>query len=241
MSGIRLKIREIGMAFAIQLQVAEGLVGIQRQRRLQPQDRPLRRHLLKTAWVQCVRMDPDQSQITDLLAAARTGDKQAAERVFPMVYRELRQIAARRMHQEFSGNTLQPTALVHEAYLRLMQHHSHWKDRAHFFAMASRVMRNVLVDGARARIAQKRGGGGAPVPLSQVMIAGPDRDLDVLAIDQALDRLQAMNERHGRVVEMIFFAGLSEEEIAEVLGISQRTVHRDWIKARAWLHAQLES
>ena len=204
-------------------------------------DLPVQRHIFRTAWVQCVRMDPDQSQITDLLAAARNGDKQAAERVFPMVYRELRQIAARRMHQEASGNTLQPTALVHEAYLRLMQQQSHWKDRAHFFAMASRVMRNVLVDGARARIAKKRGGGGAAVPLSQVMIAGTDRDLDLLAIDQALDRLQVMNERHARVVEMIFFAGLGEEEIAEVLGISQRTVHRDWIKARAWLHAQLES
>lgn len=186
-------------------------------------------------------MDQDPSELTGLLAAARNGDKEAADRIFPIVYRELHQIAARHMRLERAGHTLQPTALVHEAYLRLTRQPGDWKDRTHFFALASRVMRNVLVDGARTRLAQKRGAGAGVVPLDQIMVATPEQDLDVLAIDEALNRLHALNERHARVVEMTFFAGLAEEEIAAVLGVSVRTVHRDWATARAWLHSQLRA
>jgi len=186
-------------------------------------------------------MDSAELDITGLLASARLGDRQASERVFPIVYKELRRLAAHHMGREATGHSLQPTALVHEAYIRLIQSKVDWRDRAHFFAIASRIMRNVLVDEARARLAAKRGAGAGRIALDDLQIAAPNRYADILAIDQALTRLSELNERQARVVEMTFFGGLKEEETAETLGISVRTVHRDWATARAWLHAQLSA
>jgi RNA polymerase sigma factor (TIGR02999 family) len=186
-------------------------------------------------------MDGAELDITALLAAARLGDRQASERVFPIVYKELRRLAALHMGREATGHSLQPTALVHEAYIRLIQSKQDWRDRTHFFAIASRIMRNVLVDEARTRLAVKRGAGGGRVTLDDLQIAAPNRHADILAIDQALNRLSELNERQAKVVEMTFFGGLKEEETAVTLGISVRTVHRDWVTARAWLHAQLSA
>ena len=191
--------------------------------------------------LKCLLMDSAELEITALLAAARLGDRQASERVFPIVYKELRRLAALHMGREATGHSLQPTALVHEAYIRLIQSKQDWRDRTHFFAIASRIMRNVLVDEARTRLAVKRGAGGGRVALDDLQIAAPNRHADILAIDQALNRLSELNERQAKVVEMTFFGGLREEETAETLGISVRTVHRDWVTARAWLHAQLSA
>ena len=186
-------------------------------------------------------MDGGDLDITALLTAARQGDQKASERVFPIVYKELRRLAAQHMGREATAHSLQPTALVHEAYIRLIQSKADWRDRTHFFAIASRIMRNVLVDEARSRLAAKRGAGAGRVALDDLQIAAPNRDADILAIDQALTRLWELNERQARVVEMTFFGGLREEETAETLGISVRTVHRDWVTARAWLHAHLSA
>jgi RNA polymerase sigma factor (TIGR02999 family) len=179
-------------------------------------------------------------RITRLLADWRRGDEAAAERLLPLVYHELMKIAAIHLRGERAAHTLQPTALVHEAYLRLVDlEQVDWRDRTHFFALASRLMRRILVDHARRRQAVKR---------------SPDQDLppaaseeaglrieELLALDAALDRLAALDERQVRVVELRYFAGLSVEETAQVLDVSPSSVKRDWVSARAWLHLQLSS
>lgn len=178
--------------------------------------------------------------ITNLLAAHASDDPNALDDLFPLVYEELREIAHRRMQGERRDHTLRTTALVHEAYMELVDLDAvDWQDRQHFFAIASRVMRNVLVDYAVKRNAEKRGGGRDRVPLKEWDGATEVVLEDVIAVHQALERLETVDERQGRVVECRFFAGLTIEETSNALGISTATVGRDWRMARAWLNREL--
>jgi RNA polymerase sigma factor (TIGR02999 family) len=180
------------------------------------------------------------NQVTQLLMSWRDGDREAFDRLVPLVYQELRQIAARYLSNERVGHTLQSTALVNEAYYRMVQQDlPEWQNRAHFFAVAAQVMRQILVDHARARNALKRGGGVACVPLDQAEGQAVPLDADLVALDEALNALTLLNPQQGRVVELKFFAGLSNEDTSVVLGISTSTVKRDWTVARAWLHHEL--
>jgi RNA polymerase sigma factor (TIGR02999 family) len=183
--------------------------------------------------------------ITELLLAWRAGDRDALDRLFPLVYEELRQIAHRRLGREREGHTLGTTALVNEAYLKLVdQTRAQWADRAQFFAVAARAMRRILVDYARRHHALKRGG--APVQvnlddeaLGDAALVADQRADTLLALDDALTRLAELDERLARVVECRFFGGFTEEETAEVLGVTPRTVRRDWVKAKGWLYQTL--
>jgi len=183
-----------------------------------------------------------EHDITGLLIAWRAGDEGALDLLFPRVYDELRHIAHRHLGHEREGHTLGTTALVNEAYLKLVdQTRAQWADRAHFFAVASRVMRRILVDYARRHQAQKRGGAAAPVTLDDealpnATIVADERADMLLALDEALTRLAELDERLSRVVECRFFGGLTEEETAEALSVTARTVRRDWVKAKGWLH-----
>jgi len=183
-------------------------------------------------------VEPPDPQLTRLLEAWQGGDADAANRLVPLVYAELRRIAAAKLRGERGGHTLQPTALVHEAWLRLMnQHDSGWQNRGQFFAIAAQAMRRILVDHARKRHAAKRGEGEAPVDMDEVArvltVALPDERL--IALDEALEGLAALDARQARIVELKFFGGLSVEETAGVLGISPTTVKREWATGRAWL------
>jgi RNA polymerase sigma factor (TIGR02999 family) len=179
-------------------------------------------------------------RITRLLQAWGAGDHAALERLTPLLYDELRRIARRYMKLETPGNTLQATALVNEAWLHLLGGAEVvWRDRAHFFAVSSTVMRRILVDAARARAAGKRRAGWARFELNESIDGAPPRDAALIALDDALDTLAAMDSRKARVVEMRFFGGLDTEEIAEVLKISPQSVLRDWKLARAWLKREM--
>jgi len=179
-------------------------------------------------------------QITRLLLAWGQGDQAALDALMPLVYDELRKVAARHLRGQRPGHTLQTTALVNEAYLRLIDASQvQWQNRAHFFAVAAHFMRRILVDFARMRNYQKRGGGAQPVALDEAMIVAPERGADLLALDEALTRLQALDARQAQVIELRYFGGLSEEETAEALKVSVRTVRRDWKFARVWLHRDL--
>jgi RNA polymerase sigma factor (TIGR02999 family) len=180
----------------------------------------------------------DSRQITVLLNAWTEGDPEALDRLIPLVYSNLRRMAGRQMRFE-GPNTLQPTALVNEAYLRLAGGDRSWQNRAHFFAVAAKVMRRVLVDAARARTADKRGGGQVKVALNPSVDGLLDRAPELIALDEALDALAALDARKAQVVEMKFFGGLSVEEAADVLRVSPRSVMRDWQFARAWLKHEL--
>jgi len=187
-------------------------------------------------------VDFSDAQLTRLLEAWQSGDSAAGDKLVPLVYAELRRIAAAKMRAERGGHTLQPTALVHEAWLRLMnQHGSGWQNRDQFFAIAAQAMRRILVDHARKRHAAKRGDGDASVDLDEVSralaVTLPDERL--LALDEALKGLAALDERQARIIELRFFAGLSVEETASVLGISPTTVKRDWATGRAWLFREM--
>ena len=161
--------------------------------------------------------------------------------MMPAVYKELRRIAARYLRGERSGHTLQPTALVHEAYLRLIDRSQvNWQNRAHFIGTAAQLMRNILVDHARARNAAKRGGGDYKLSLSEAMISFGPPDIDLIALDNALDELAALDPQQGRIIELRFFGGLSIEETAVVLGISPTTVRRDWTTAKLWLRRRID-
>jgi RNA polymerase sigma-70 factor (ECF subfamily) len=158
----------------------------------------------------------------------------------PLVHGELRRLARREMNRERSGHTFQTTDLVNEAYLRLIDvSRVKWQDRAHFFAMSSRLMRRILVDHARARKSRKRGGGASPVALDETLIVSADRGADLVALDDALQALAEVDVRKSQVVELRFFGGLTAEETAEALGVSIDTVRRDWRLARAWLQREL--
>ncbi len=177
-----------------------------------------------------------------LVAQSAAGDADAAEALFPLVYDELRRVAASALRRERAGHTLQPTALVHEAFLRLAEADTAaWDNRAHFVAIAARVMRRVLVDHARKRNAAKRGTGEIRVPLEDVDVPAATLDVDLVALDTALARLATFDPRQARIVELRFFGGLSVPETAALVGASDRTVKRDWQIARAWLTRELST
>jgi RNA polymerase sigma-70 factor (ECF subfamily) len=184
---------------------------------------------------------PEPETLTALLLAWGQGDEPALERLVPLVDRDLRHIARRHMRREPAGHTLQTTALINEAYVRLVERpRVHLRDRAHFFALAARLMRHILVDHARARRNLKRGGGLRRVTLSDAFVSSPQRGSDLIALDAALDSLSAMDPRRGRVVELRVFGGLSVEETARAVGVSAQTVMRDWKLARVWLRRELQ-
>jgi len=180
-------------------------------------------------------------EVTQLLDAWQRGDVDARERLLPLVYDELRRVARARLRAERPGHTLQPTALVHEAYLRLVGGAATPRNRTHLFAVAARMMRQILVDHARRRGARKRGGDVTAVSLNTAVEAPEIPIVDLLALDQALDELSALDPRLCRVVELKFFAGFNITETAEALDISPATVERDWTVSRAWLHQRLSS
>ena len=180
--------------------------------------------------------DVPSHDVTRLLARWKDGDEAALQQLVPIVHEELRRLARRQMAGERPGHTLQPTALVNEAYLRLVNlKQMQWQDRAHFFAMGARLMRRILVDFARSRGYQKRGGGGKQVSLAQAFEVAAGQPTDVVALNDALEALADVDERQSRVVELRFFGGLSVEETAEVLNVSRETVKRDWKFAKMWL------
>ena len=174
--------------------------------------------------------------VTQLLLAWSKGDRDALEDLLPVVYDELRRIAGRYLRHERRDHTLQPTALVHEAYVKLIdQRQARWQNRAQFFGVAAQLMRRILVDHARAHVAVKRGGGVSPVTLTDAAGASPTRGVDVIALDDALTRLTRLYPDQGRLVELRFFGGLTIEETGEAMGLSPATVKRQWTVARAWL------
>jgi RNA polymerase sigma factor (TIGR02999 family) len=178
--------------------------------------------------------------VTQYLHNWRDGDQAALDQMFPLIYQELRRIARRYLGRENDGHTLQTTELIHEAYLKLVdQQATDWQNRAHFFAVAARVMRNLLVDHARAKLYAKRGGGAERVELDEALTITAAGDANLLALDDALNRLAAFDERKSRLVELRYFGGLSVEETAEALGVSGITVKREWLKAKAWLYREL--
>lgn len=178
--------------------------------------------------------------ITQLLNSYGDGDKSALDEMLPLVYDELRRIAANYLSRERAGHTLQPTALVHEAYMRLVsQRNSNWRNRAQFYGLAANMMRRILVNHAVAKRAEKRGGGSEKVSLDEVSVFFEEQDLDVLALDEAMTRLADVDSEKCRVVELRFFGGLTTDEIAEVSGRSTRTIERDWLFARSWLYNEL--
>lgn len=186
-------------------------------------------------------MTPD-ADITGLLVALRRGDQSVWERLLPLVYEELRTAAHRQLRRMRPGETLGTTALVHETWLRLANRQElALADRTHFHAVAATAMRQIIIDSARRHRAEKRGGGQVAVLLDQAQIASPDRAAEFLALDEALTRLAELSTRPAQVVELRFFGGLSVEETAEVLGISPRTVKREWQKARAWLLVHIQA
>lgn len=181
-------------------------------------------------------------EVTNLLIQLKKGNQDAESRLVPLVYEELRRLAGRYMRGERPGHTLQATALVHEAYLRLAgEREISWQNRAHFFAVAANLMRRILVDHARTKRAKKRGGDDQKVSFDEAVLVQPQASPQCLALDEALERLAKRDPRQARIVELRYFGGLSEQEAAEVLGISTRTVKRDWNVARAWLYQELNS
>ena len=178
--------------------------------------------------------------ISHLLKEWNAGDREALDRLTPLVYEELRRQAAHYLRRERPGHTLQTTALIHEAYLRLVDAQDvRWQGRAHFFAIAANLMRRILVDHARRRDADKRGGSQVRVQLDEALAVAEETEVDLLAIDEALNKLAAIDEQQARVVELRFFSGLSVEETAAALGVSPKTVKRDWSVARAWLRREI--
>lgn len=181
------------------------------------------------------------SDVTQILAAVRAGDDAAAARLFERVYAELRQVAAQKMAREAAGHTLQPTALVHEAWLRLgADAQPHWQNRAHFFSAAAEAMRRILVDRARRKQALRRGAGVEHVELDGLHLAGPVDDEQLLALDEALGRFAALDAPKSELVKLRYFVGLTTEQAAQVLNISEPTAKRWWAYAKAWLYRELQ-
>ncbi len=186
--------------------------------------------------------DPSRSphEITQLLAEWSNGNQTALDKLYPLVYDELHRMARRYMNRERKGHTLQTTALINEAYVRLVdQKHVHWENRAHFFAISAQIMRRILIDHARLHAYAKRGGGAQKVSLDETALIADERASDLLLLDEALNRLADMDPRRSQVVELRYFGGLNNDEIAGVLKISENTVTRDWNMARAWLYQEL--
>jgi len=185
---------------------------------------------------------PSQREITEWLASWSKGDPQALERLTPLVYGELHRLAQVYMRGERPGHALQTTALVNEAYLRLIDTAGmQWQNRAHFYALAAKLMRHILVDFARSRDGMKRGGGIPQLSLDEALTFTEERSAELVELDLALTKLASLNERHSRIVELRFFVGLTEPEIAELLQVSPRTVSSDWSLARAWLMRELDN
>ena len=183
-----------------------------------------------------------RTQVTSLLLDWRRGDAAALERLVPLVYHELRRVASGHLRREPPGHTLQTTALIHEAYLRLIdQGAAEARDHSHFVALTSHLMRQILVDHARARLAKKRDGGCRVTLAEDLAVAAQPGEIDVLAVDEALNRLAGLDVQQARVVELRYFGGLSIRETSEALGVSEATVKRDWATARAWLHREIGS
>jgi RNA polymerase sigma-70 factor, ECF subfamily len=191
-------------------------------------------------WMRPAMSDLPPASVTELLVRARSGDSAALADVFPLIYDELRRLAQAQLRREPDGHTLTPTALVHEAYMRLIDYSRvEWANRAHFMAVASTAMRRILVDHARGHRSIKRGGGRRPVSIDEVELGTEDRAELLVAIDEALERLKVTEPRQAQVVECRFFGGMTEEETAEALGIGLRTVKRDWARAKSWLHREI--
>ncbi|MGA3133948.1 MAG: sigma-70 family RNA polymerase sigma factor [Terracidiphilus sp.] len=188
-----------------------------------------------------IRGSDDQSgEVTRLLHEIQRGNRQAEDQLIPIVYNQLKKIATNQLRRESPGHSLQPTALVHEAYLRLNKLQKiDWQGRSHFFRISATIMRRILVDHARAELARKRGDGAVQVTLDSGLIAGTGSIVDILAVDGALTRLSKFDERQATILELHFFAGQTVEEIAQELGVSSRTVKRDWTMARAWMRQEL--
>lgn len=186
------------------------------------------------------RLDEHRHITTSLLSRACDGDVQAAAELSPLLYDQLRAIARNLLRRERPDHTLQPTALVHEAYLKLIdQRNVDWKGRTHFFAIGAQAMRRILVDHARARTRLKRGGSGQRILLTDDLTISQERDADLLAIDEALEKLREIDSRQAAIVEMRFFGGLTVEEVAQSLQVSKRTVEAEWTMVRAWLRREL--
>jgi RNA polymerase sigma-70 factor (ECF subfamily) len=186
-------------------------------------------------------LGPQSLDVTFLLRQVARGDREAASQLIPLVYDELHRVAERHLRLERPNHTLQPTALVHEAYLKLVaQRDADWQNKTHFFAVASQVMRRILVDYARGRLRSKRGGNQTKLPLDDALAISTERCDELLVLDQALERLAKFDERQCRVVELRFFGGLTVEETATVLGISPKTVKREWSMAKAWLYGEMK-
>jgi RNA polymerase sigma factor (TIGR02999 family) len=180
------------------------------------------------------------AEFTGLLVAWSDGDQAALEKLMPLVYAELHRLARRYMRREHAGHTLRTSALVNEAYLRLIDARGvHWQNRTHFFAVSAQIMRRILVVFARAKQNLKRGTGARQVTLDEALIVSSERGSDLLALDEALETLALLDPRQSRVVELRYFGGLNEEEVAEVLKVSPRTVRHDWSMARGWLYREL--
>ena len=180
------------------------------------------------------------TNVTQLLIGWGNGDKGALDALMPVVYDELHRQASRYLRREHVGHTLQTTALIHEAYLRLIDQRSvQWQNRAHFYGIAAQLMRRILVDHARTKKRAKRGGSDVRVSLSKANVFTGGQDLDIVALDEALERLALIDQQQSRIVELKFFSGLTVDETAEVLSISPATVKRDWSMAKAWLHREV--
>jgi RNA polymerase sigma factor (TIGR02999 family) len=184
-------------------------------------------------------MAPDQQTVSKLLHDWRGGDTDALNKLMPLVYDELRRLAARCLYSERREHTLRATVLVHEAYIRLIDAEIDWHDRVHFFSIAARVLRRILVEHARAHNRQKRGGGEEAIPLDEAVLVGPDPNSTVLDLDAALERLATLDARKSEIVQLMYFGGLTYDEIAAALNVSPATVHRELKLAKAWLHREM--
>jgi len=186
--------------------------------------------------------EPDPAEVTKILKRMAGGDRDAVEELMPVVYGELRSIAARYLSRERAGHTLQPTALVNEAYLKLIQQNRiEWQGRSHFFAISSQLMRRILVDHARSKLRVKRGDGARRVELNEDLMISPQNSADVLRLEDALVALEQLDPTQAKIVEMRFFGGLTVDEVATVLGVSKRKVEAEWTMIRAWLRRELSA
>ena len=186
------------------------------------------------------RSERSSREVTELLISLNAGDARAADALVPLVYQELRRLAGHYLKYERKGHTLQPTALVHEAFLKLVEQDTAWQNRTHFFAMAASLMRRILVDYARSHNAEKRGGEVERISMDDAFVFVQARPAEMVALDEALEELAKIDERRAKVVELRFFGGLNNEEIAEAIGVHSNTVLRDWNLARAWLKSQIK-
>jgi RNA polymerase sigma-70 factor, ECF subfamily len=184
----------------------------------------------------------DREDITLLLAELAKGNQDAASKLIPLVYNELRRLAGGYMRRERPDHTLQATALVHEAYLKLVEQRVvSWQGRAHFFGIAAQMMRRILIDHARGHLRDKRGAGQKALPIDEALVFAPEQSAELVRLDQSLENLAKMDPRQARIVELRFFAGLTVEQTAEILGVSAKTVKRDWSMAKAWLHGDMKT